>query len=167
MRYVAEHTTIPIPKAIAWGVTAGELSWLGPYILMEAVEGTPLNGLILDEADKIKSEVSDETLEKIYRQVADILLQLNCHTFDKIGSIELEEHGGESLWSVCHRPMTMKFNEIERVGGIRTDPDQSQYYLEENLMSSDTASEAVSDHSSIQVLKAAIATADLLDTGDE
>ncbi|GAB7354891.1 hypothetical protein MBLNU459_g5529t2 [Dothideomycetes sp. NU459] len=130
MRYVAEHTTIPIPKAIAWGVTAGELSWLGPYILMEAVEGTPLNGLILDEADKIKSEVSDETLEKIYRQVADILLQLNCHTFDKIA-------------------------------------DQSQYYLEENLMSSDTASEAVSDHSSIQVLKAAIATADLLDTGDE
>lgn len=121
MRFIAQHTTIPIPKVIAYGVAEGELSWLGPYIIMEAVEGERLDTLILDKADKIKSEVSEITLEKIYRQVADILLQLNSCTFDKIGSLNVKEYEDKELWTVCDRPMTMKSNEIARMGGIRDD----------------------------------------------
>lgn len=38
MRFVAQHTTIPVPRAIACGVAVGELAWLGPYIIMEFVQ---------------------------------------------------------------------------------------------------------------------------------
>ena len=72
---MAQYTTIPVPKEIARVVADGEIVWLGPYIIMEFVQGNSLNEVILDQTDKIKSEISEATLRKIYRQIADILLQ--------------------------------------------------------------------------------------------
>lgn len=121
MRFIAQYTSIPVQRAIACGIVEGELSWLGPYIIMEAMEGEPLSGLILDEADRIRSDISDMTMKRIYRQIANVLLELNSHTFNMIGSLHLHEDNGKDVWTVRQKPMTMKSNEIERMGGLTSD----------------------------------------------
>lgn len=54
----------------------------------------------------------------MYRQVANILLELADHKFDRIGSLSFDDSGS---CSVSARPLTLKMNEVARVGGVFND----------------------------------------------
>jgi hypothetical protein len=76
---------------IAFGVATGDFVGLGPYIIMEFVHGIRLDDMLLDEKDGRLRDISDSIIEKIYRQIAHIYLQLFAHSFPKIGALSMEE----------------------------------------------------------------------------
>ncbi|RDA84849.1 hypothetical protein CP532_2069 [Ophiocordyceps camponoti-leonardi (nom. inval.)] len=173
MRFIQSNTMIPIPKFIASGVAEGEFEGLGPYIVMEFVQGTSLDDLILedDEEWNLKRDCPIETIRILYRQIADIYLQLFQHSFPKIGSLSLVEGDGVAppSWGVTSGPLTFKMNEMERMGGVRVGAsdgpfdlasdyfealaDQSLSHLFDNPRSAQTAQEFQDDHKSIRVLR--------------
>ncbi|EAW15264.1 phosphotransferase family protein [Aspergillus clavatus NRRL 1] len=113
MQFVKEKTNIPVPSVIAWGLGHENPLGLGPFIIMEYIEGEPLDTILRqgtgpEEARTLRLDISDEELEIIYRQIANILLELSAHTFPRIDF-------GSGIYS---RPLTLKMNEIKSHGGV-------------------------------------------------
>lgn len=146
MRYLYEKTSIPVPKIIAWGTAEENIfEGVGPFIIMEFVEGKPLYEVmrgtpmevvfretnedeflkeLARKADAGEGDnevlspcVDDATLEIIYRQLANVYLELSEHDFDKIGSLDMDD-SSQSEWKVTAPPYTNLTNELERVGGV-------------------------------------------------
>ncbi|OBT85240.1 hypothetical protein VE02_05213 [Pseudogymnoascus sp. 03VT05] len=120
MQFVKLETSIPIPLVIAWGKSDENPLGLGAFIIMEFIEGESL-GKILEECPEpehgaiLRSDIDDNDLETIYRQVANILLQLSEHDFSQIGSLSRIDNTHSCAAS---RPLTLKLNEIESHGGV-------------------------------------------------
>ncbi|TIA81986.1 hypothetical protein D6C76_02613 [Aureobasidium pullulans] len=128
MKFVKEKTKIPLPKVIAFGTAADNHDpSIGPFLNTEWVEGIPVTSLI-EELPRpswgsvLRHEIEDNLLRKIYRQMANILLELAEHDFDKIGALSMTE-GDDALpsWSIDHRPMTMKMNDVEAGSNVIVD----------------------------------------------
>ena len=146
MRYLYEKTNIPVPRIVAWGTAEDNIfEGVGPFIIMEFVPGKSLYELLkgtpIDEvfrpqsADEYLKElarkakagegdnevlcpiIDDSILTKVYRQIANVYLELSEHSFDKIGSLEMTE-GLEPTWAVTAPPYTNLTNELERVAGV-------------------------------------------------
>ncbi|THZ98484.1 hypothetical protein D6C82_05761 [Aureobasidium pullulans] len=119
----------------AWAVTAFGTAAdnhdpsIGPFLITEWVEGIPVTSLI-EELPRpswgpvLRHEIEDHLLRKIYRQMANILLELAEHDFDKIGALSMTE-GDDALpsWSIDHRPMTMKMNDVEAGSNVIVDEE--------------------------------------------
>ena len=91
-QFVNEQTNIPTPSIIAWSLSHESALGLGPFIIMEFIEGEPLNTILQQhqEAGEIRilrPDISDGELAVIYRQIANILLELSVHDFPRIGSL--------------------------------------------------------------------------------
>lgn len=86
---------------------------------MDFVEGTLLATVLKKPAEDDQDDMvldpsfDDAKLDKIYRQIADYLLQLSQLTFTRIGAISKEG----SSWSVTKRPLTYNMNELATVAG--------------------------------------------------
>ena len=117
MQFIKTKTTIPVPSVIAWGCTSDNPLGLGPYIIMDFIEGQHLDQILryqTEDGYTLKSDVGDRELEIIYRQLANIYLELSAHDFPCIGALSSSTDTG-----IRGRPMTLKINEIENHGGIR------------------------------------------------
>lgn len=120
MQFIKTETTIPIPLVIAWGTSDDNSLGLGAFIIMEFIEGESL-GKILEECPEpehgsiLKSSIDENDLEIVYRQVANILLQLSEHDFSQIGSLSTID---DTHSCAASRPLTLKLNEIESHGGV-------------------------------------------------
>lgn len=123
MDYLSQNTTIPLPRVYSWGFTAESPQQFGPFIIMDYVEGTLLSTFLKkpmesDQEDLVLNpSIDDSKLNKIYRQIADYLLQLSQLTFTHIGAISKD--GG--TWSVTKRPLTYNMNELATVAGYPAD----------------------------------------------
>lgn len=115
LRLVREKTSIPVPGIYAWGLASENQLGLGPFILMEFIDGVCLND-ILGGGDSrlLKEEVSDADIEFVYRQIAQFMLQLFDIDFDRIGSLPTPS----TKYPGPTRPLTWKAHEILRVGGV-------------------------------------------------
>ncbi|KAF2022106.1 hypothetical protein BU24DRAFT_430534 [Aaosphaeria arxii CBS 175.79] len=96
---IRRDTTIPVPKIEAWGLAAQNPLGLGPFIIMESIQGRHL---------------SDDEIETIYRQFASILLRLFKLDFDRIGSLDPPS----PELRLPTRPLTWKVHDILQTGGI-------------------------------------------------
>ena len=125
MEYLYKKTSIPVPKIVAWGTTEENIfPGVGPFIIMEFVHGKPLyeilRGVPIDEvfrkrtADEFLEElaqkaangdgdnellspdIDDNTLAIIYRQMANVYLELAEHDFEMIGSLSQTSTGTDS-----------------------------------------------------------------------
>lgn len=113
MQYIKANTSMPVPTILNWGMK-GPYD-IGPYILMEFINyASNLTAQLRapsytrDDRPFLDHDIEETKLEHLYGQVADILLQLSRHSFDKIGSIiDHSDH-----WSVDKRPLTMNMNEL-------------------------------------------------------
>ena len=131
---------------------------VGPFMIMEYVEGKPLHEVLkgrdLDDLFRVRSPaemmqeirdraaaakldedgpllspaVSDETLKGLYRQIANIYLELHEHDFDHIGSLSIVD-GPKRTWVVDSAPYTIDKNEQKRTGGVPGDRKSFQPYL--------------------------------------
>lgn len=113
MKYVAKHTSIPIPRLIR----VSDSSW-GPCTVMECVEGELLSSSLKaarepEELEVLDPNINTQTLKKAYRGMAKILIELSKCQFTHIGGVSRDESGN---WHVSKRPMTMDTNQLVAAG---------------------------------------------------
>ncbi|KAG6063242.1 hypothetical protein E4U32_001451 [Claviceps aff. humidiphila group G2b] len=78
MQFLERHTRVPSPRVFDWACESDPTNTIGVgYILMEKLDGTSLNWQKAAAAQK----------EKIVRQYADIMLEIERHPFDQLGSL--------------------------------------------------------------------------------
>ncbi|TAQ85118.1 hypothetical protein B7494_g6545 [Chlorociboria aeruginascens] len=119
MKYLSKNTTIPLPRVISWGLTEERPQQLGPFIIMDYVDGTRLSTILKqptknDQEDVVlNTDIDNTTLDIIYDQIADYMIQLSRLDFSGIGSIS--EDPASNTWSVNGRPLTYNMNELATV----------------------------------------------------
>ncbi|KAK7527131.1 phosphotransferase family protein [Phyllosticta citriasiana] len=121
MRFVQAQTTIPVPLILEWGTKEESPCDLGPFIIMEWVENDmdlcdALKDPNLPEGNRpvLDPAIPDEKLRKIYRQLAEILVQLSRPSAERIGAIS--QVGDE--WEVDQRPLTFGMAELVQLGTV-------------------------------------------------
>ncbi|OJJ72679.1 hypothetical protein ASPBRDRAFT_42406 [Aspergillus brasiliensis CBS 101740] len=127
MKFLGYFTSIRIPHILHYGMTEESPNGLGPFIIMEYVanEGDFIDALNVpgrsrDERPMLDPDVSQERLEWVYGQMADIMLQVSRHSFAEIGCIDKADKDDEfdDTWVVKHRPLTFNMNELVQLGGV-------------------------------------------------
>ncbi|KAL1867028.1 hypothetical protein Plec18167_008819 [Paecilomyces lecythidis] len=124
LRLLHNKTTIPVPKVQAWGPAARNPLGLGPFIMMDFINGVSLNRHLKDYSNSdspsrlMREDISDSDIEIIYRQMANFLLQIFELDFDHIGSLPWPEDGPQR--SPPKRPLTFKAHTILQDGGVNT-----------------------------------------------
>ena len=125
MKYLSQNTTIPLPRVISWGLTEESPYQLGPFIIMDYVDGTRLSTILKqptenDQEDVILNpDIDNTTLDIVYDQIADYMVQLSKLDFTSIGAIS--EDPASNIWSVTGRPLTYNMNELATVSGYPID----------------------------------------------
>lgn len=113
MEYVAQHTMIPVPKVLGSGKCP-----IGPYIVMDIVEGSPLSGYLRGPSQgpvTLNSNIPMSVLRRAYYGMAEILLELSKPEFPFIGAIKQDESGH---WTVHKRPFTFNMNRLSQFSNI-------------------------------------------------
>ncbi|KAG6306330.1 hypothetical protein E4U45_007352 [Claviceps purpurea] len=78
LQFLERHTRVPCPRVFDWACESDPTNTIGVgYILMEKLNGTSL----------IWQKATAAQKEKIVRQYADIMLELERHPFDRLGSL--------------------------------------------------------------------------------
>ncbi|KAF2279663.1 uncharacterized protein EI97DRAFT_482361 [Westerdykella ornata] len=115
MRLVRENTSIPVPEVHAWGLSNENSLGLGPFIIMDFVQGESLHRLWrqTDEA-VLRSDISEGDLRTVYRQVAGFYLELSKLEFPHSIHTDLG-------------PLTLKMQEIE-AHGAGTFPSAREFF---------------------------------------
>lgn len=121
MTLTRDNTTIPVPKVHAWGPAANNPLGLGPFIIMDFIDGVSLSDLLQDpNAERpsrvMRAGISNTDIEVIYRQMAGFLLQLFQLEFDRIGSLPSPQAKAQS--PTPPRPLTFKAHSILQNGGL-------------------------------------------------
>lgn len=125
MKYLRQNTTIPLPRVIDWGLTAESPRQLGPFIIMDYVNGTRLSTILKQPTQNegedmvLNANIDDAKLDKVYGQIARFMLQLSQLDFPGIGAISGDP--ASNTWSVTSRPLTYNMNELATVSGYPTD----------------------------------------------
>jgi hypothetical protein len=133
MKFLAQRTTIPLPRVVSWGLTEESPLQLGPFIIMDFVEELRLSTLLKrpTETDQdevvLNPDIDDSILDTIYDQIAGYLLQLSRLDFTGIGAIS-KAHDSNT-WSVTGRPLTYNMNELATVSGYPTDKFPTTKFL--------------------------------------
>jgi hypothetical protein len=52
LKFLREKTTIPVPRVVSWGMTEDSPEHLGPFIIMDYVEGTCLATILKQPTEK-------------------------------------------------------------------------------------------------------------------
>lgn len=122
LKYIRDHTSIPVPTILHWGTKDENPLGLGPFIIMEYIDyemsmpsalNTP--GFSPENHPVLNPNIEEGRLEMLYRQVADILLQLSKLEFPLIGALgDMDERSLE----VTRRPLSMPMNELVRTGNL-------------------------------------------------
>lgn len=114
---IREKTSIPVPEIYAWGLAEENELGLGPFILMEFINGICLNDVFGGgDSRLLKEEVLDADIEYVYRQMASFMLQLFKIDFNHMGNLPTPK----TKFPAPSRPLTWKGHEILRVGGVKT-----------------------------------------------
>ncbi|KAJ2985131.1 hypothetical protein NUW58_g4843 [Xylaria curta] len=122
MRCIAAETTIPVPKIYYFGTAAENPTGLGPFMIMEYIEHEMTMSEALkdptlapEDSHVLDPNISEQKLEFLYRQMANILLQLSTVTFPRIGSL-VEDKDGH--FSVSGRPLIQNMNSLLEFTGV-------------------------------------------------
>lgn len=121
LNIIREQTTIPVPKVHAWGLAASNTLGLGPFMMMDFIDGVTLGNILINPTVDnptrlLREDIGDENIRFIYRQMANFLLQLFKLDFDRIGSLPWPGDEADSP----ARPLTFKAHSILQIGGVDT-----------------------------------------------
>jgi aminoglycoside phosphotransferase (APT) family kinase protein len=122
MRYISDHTSVPVPFVIHWGSKKESPLEVGPFIIMEYIDhersmykalNTP--GIPASDRGRLDPNISQDKLETLYGEMAGVLLKLSKIGLPKIGSISQID---DFTWEVDSRPLSMPMNELIRLGSL-------------------------------------------------
>ncbi|KPA38624.1 hypothetical protein FLAG1_08537 [Fusarium langsethiae] len=125
MKFIREHTSIPVPIVRHWGVTEKSPQQLGPFIIMDFIEGDDLSDLLQQPEENTKDaiildpNIDEAKLDEIYEQIAGFMLELSRLGFSRIGAISQDATSNQ--WAVTGRPLTYDMNEVVTLGGYPAD----------------------------------------------
>ncbi|QKX58314.1 uncharacterized protein TRUGW13939_05436 [Talaromyces rugulosus] len=103
MSIIGERTTIPVPKVHAWGIASDNPLHLGPFIMMDYICGESLHSILTPPHTRlIREDINNNNIEYIYKQIANIFLQIFSLDFNHISSLLPIKTGG----TVPVRPLT-------------------------------------------------------------
>lgn len=106
MRFLSDKTTIPVPRLIAYGLTGNPHHCDGlPFLILTHVPGKPL--------PTIWKQLGNPAKQKIYEQLADIVMQLRLQPFDRVGALTLDDC---DQWTLSNRPLTADLANLQRDG---------------------------------------------------
>ena len=124
MRYILDQTSIPVPFVLHWGTRKdGPLDpELGPFIIMEYMSNHTNMYDVLNMPSRSRAyrgildpDFDEDELEQLYRELANILLQLSRPSLTHIGSLgQIDDFS----WEVASRPLSMPMNELIRLGSL-------------------------------------------------
>lgn len=115
---IRQKTNVPVPKVLAWGPASDNRLGLGPFMLVEYVEGLPLQSLLLDQAtDVMKANIDKTFLRGMFRQMINVQLKLYNVDLDFIGSLDLQPRARVNVDSGSP-PFTFKVTGMGQLGGI-------------------------------------------------
>ncbi|PLB43302.1 hypothetical protein P170DRAFT_419194 [Aspergillus steynii IBT 23096] len=122
MRYIQDRTSIPVPFVLHWGAKTESPLELGPFVLMEYIEhdtnmydALNIPGCPRAERGILDPDISEEKLETLYGEVANILLQFSTLSLPRIASLDQID---DFTWEVTRRPLSMSMNELIRLGSL-------------------------------------------------
>lgn len=121
MEFLREQTTIPVPLVRCWGLTSESPQNLGPFIIMDFIEGQDLSDFLQqptqskEEVIMLDPDINEIRLDFIYDQIADFLLQISRLEFSRIGAISKDTVSNR--WTVLGRPLTYDMNEVVTLAG--------------------------------------------------
>lgn len=99
MKYVAEHTSILLPKIYTWDADPENVVG-AEYMLIEKIPGVSLS--------KVWDDMLIEQKEQVLRQIVDIMVQLFSLTFPKIGSLDHTADGSYVVGPLISRPFIIE-----------------------------------------------------------
>lgn len=113
---IREKTSIPVPAVRAWGLSKDNPLGLGPFILMDFINGISLKDVFADkQTGLLKESIPDEDVERIYRKMAQYMLELFQIDFSQIGSLPTPRQPECTLPA---EPLTFKANTTIHDGGV-------------------------------------------------
>ncbi|PYI06350.1 hypothetical protein BO78DRAFT_461292 [Aspergillus sclerotiicarbonarius CBS 121057] len=113
MEYIAQHTSIPVPKVLGTGQCP-----VGPYIVMTYIEGKPMSRYLTDpskETSSLRPDISLPTLKRTYFGMANIILELSKPAFPFIGALKKDD---DDNWTVHKAPLTFNMNRLSQFSNI-------------------------------------------------
>lgn len=118
LKFLRERTAIPVPEVIAYGFGETAHPDLGPFIITTFAYGIPLTDWWKERGTsgdnvRLKPDIDEEIVRKVYRQVAAILLELTALKFSAIGTIGMTS-GEPDTWEIEEPPWTITEHEAER-----------------------------------------------------
>ncbi|EHK96912.1 putative Altered inheritance of mitochondria protein 9, mitochondrial [Glarea lozoyensis 74030] len=105
LEYLREMTNLPLPNVTSWGLEDESPQNLGPFIIMDFVDGTSLKEDVI-----LSSDIEDAKLDCVYEQLAEFLLELSQLEFDSIGGIT--KNADRNEWLTTEKPFTYNMNEM-------------------------------------------------------
>lgn len=122
IRYIQQHTTIPVPFILHWGTEEENRLGLGPFIIMEYIDHTMdlsdvLNtpGFAIEDRPILDLNINNAKLELLYWQFADVVLQLSTLQLPRIGSLaQIDDFTWESgdFWVTYAARKTFAFDAV-------------------------------------------------------
>ncbi|OJD13730.1 hypothetical protein AJ78_05842 [Emergomyces pasteurianus Ep9510] len=107
MKYIAEKTTIPIPRLFDYSINRDNVLGL-PFMALEYITGRTLHGTEVPR-------LPDELKSHLFDQLADVYIQLYRQQFDHVGALTLDSNNKN--WVFEHnRPLTIELNDQELSG---------------------------------------------------
>src|SRR5579859_3146524 len=90
MRYVKEHTTIPVPEIYDYNFSSSNIAG-APYMFMNLVEGMSMRKWLEENT------LTKEKCAEFYTQLAGIMWQFYQTRFDKIGELRFDKNGNVTV----------------------------------------------------------------------
>lgn len=123
MRYISDNITIPLPFVLHYDMKEESPGGLGPFIIIEWVENSGdvvdvLNtpGLTYDDPPILNPDIDEEKLERVYSQMADVLLQLSKCEFAAIGSLGFQDEGDDP--EAITKPLSLNVARLANSGRV-------------------------------------------------
>jgi hypothetical protein len=145
MRYISDHTAIPIPFILHYGMKEESPGELGPFIIMEWVENagdlvdiTNKPGLTNQDVPMLDPNIDEGKLERVYGQMAGILLELSRCEFSSIGSLNFPNGDDDLDPEVLTRPLSINISQLANFARVphfqlpplsKTFKTSSEYYI--------------------------------------
>lgn len=125
LRYLHQHTSIPVPRVLDLVLEQDSPGQLGPAIIMEFMDGQDLSDLLQQQnEDKTESiildpDIDNAKLDFVYEQIASFLLEISRLEFPSIGALSKDDSSDQ--WTVNQRPLTYDMNELATLGEMAPD----------------------------------------------
>ncbi len=88
LRWLAGHTSIPVPAVVRFDATSDN-ALRREFTLLERVPGASV--------DKMFADMSEDAKVRLVAQLTDVLVELNAHEWQHVGGLQLDDKTGEAV----------------------------------------------------------------------